>query len=83
MQSAVAELEKNHFKIVYSKEEFPVQRFYDIGAFVYYLKAIPWQVPDFSVGKYGQKLYEIHQMIQEKGFFDVKQHRFIIKAEAI
>ncbi len=83
LQSAVAELEKNHFKIVYSKEEFPVQRFYDIGAFVYYLKAIPWQVPDFSVGKYGQKLYEIHQMIQEKGFFDVKQHRFIIKAEAI
>lgn len=83
LQAAMSELKHNKFDIVYSNEAFPVQRFYDIGAFVYYLKAIPWQVPDFSVEKYEERLYFIHQAIQSKGFFDAKQHRFVIKAIAI
>lgn len=77
------ELEQSGFEVVYSKEEYPIQRFYDIGALVYYLKAIPWQIPDFEVEKYEKKLFEIHQSIQANGFFDVKQHRFILKARAI
>ncbi len=28
------------------------RRFFDIVAIVYYLKAIPWQIPDFSVEQY-------------------------------
>src|SRR6478736_3023674 len=63
-------------------KEFSVQRFYDIGALVFYLKAIPWQVPNFDVETYIEGLYNIHGIIQSKGFFDVKQHRFIIRAEA-
>jgi hypothetical protein len=59
-----------------------VQRFYDIGALVFYLKAIPWQVPNFDIKTHIIGLYNIHQIIQSKGFFDVEQHRFIIKAEA-
>ncbi|MGE8207803.1 methyltransferase domain-containing protein [Heyndrickxia sp. NPDC080065] len=80
---AIEELRDNHFKVNFSKEEFPIQRFYDIGALVYYLKAIPWQVPGFTIEQYIDKLHRIHQLIQSKGNFDVKQHRFIIKAEAI
>ncbi|MBS4197177.1 class I SAM-dependent methyltransferase [Lederbergia citri] len=83
LAKAASDLEKNGFKILESGEQFPIQRFYDIGALVYYLKAIPWQAPDFDVEKDKQKLYEIHQLIQEKGCFDVKQHRFYIKAKAI
>ncbi|MBS4219551.1 methyltransferase domain-containing protein [Bacillus sp. FJAT-49711] len=83
LSKAVFDLENNGFKILESYEEFPLQRFFDIGALVYYLKAIPWQAPDFNVEKETQKLYEIHQMIQEKGYFDVKQHRFLIKAKAL
>lgn len=70
---AVLELDENQFEVLYSKEEFPTQRFYDIGALIYYLKAIPWQVPDFSIEKYEESLYEIHKAILLKGFFDVKQ----------
>jgi hypothetical protein len=33
--------------VLEQKEEFPVSRFFDIGAIVYYLMAIPWQIPDF------------------------------------
>ncbi|MGM9986201.1 MAG: class I SAM-dependent methyltransferase [Bacillaceae bacterium] len=81
LQTAVNELKENHFNVTYSKEASPIQRFYDIGALIYYLKAIPWQVVDFEIDKYLEKLYQIHHLIQTKGYLDVKQQRFIIKAE--
>src|SRR5438067_1371002 len=30
--------------------------FLDVAALVYYLKAIPWEVPDFSVGRFRTEL---------------------------
>ncbi|HDR4880925.1 TPA: class I SAM-dependent methyltransferase [Bacillus cereus] len=80
LEAACSELEENGFTILDAKEEFPFQRFYDIGAIVYYLKAIPWQIPDFTVERYYKELYRIHEIILQKGYFDVKQHLFIIKA---
>ncbi|MCH1624562.1 hypothetical protein [Fredinandcohnia quinoae] len=44
--------------------------------------AIPWQVPGFEPKKFIDSLYLIHKIIEEKGFFDVKQHRFIIQTKA-
>ena len=41
LETALKEMEKHDFKILKSREECPTQRFYDIGALVYYLKAIP------------------------------------------
>ena len=49
LEAACSELEETGFTILEAKEEFPFQRFYDIGAIVYYLKAIPWQIPDFTI----------------------------------
>ncbi|MCU5706603.1 class I SAM-dependent methyltransferase [Bacillus wiedmannii] len=80
LEAACIELKENGFTILEEKEEFPFQRFYDIGAIVYYLKAIPWQIPDFTVEGYNEELYRMHEIILQKGYFDVKQHRFMIKA---
>ncbi|MGD6891869.1 class I SAM-dependent methyltransferase [Bacillus mobilis] len=80
LETACCELKENGFTILEAKEEFPFQRFYDIGAIVYYLKAIPWQIPDFTAEGYYEELYRIHEIILQKGYFDVKQHRFMIKA---
>ncbi|KAA0745392.1 class I SAM-dependent methyltransferase [Bacillus sp. AY3-1] len=80
LEAACCELKENGFTILEEKEEFPFQRFYDIGAIVYYLKAIPWQIPDFTVEGYNEELYRIHEIILQKGYFDVKQHRFMMKA---
>ncbi|ASZ17312.1 SAM-dependent methyltransferase [Bacillus cereus] len=80
LETACSELKENGFTILEAKEEFPFQRFYDIGAIVYYLKAIPWQIPNFTVEKYYEELYRIHKVILQKGYFDVTQHRFLIKA---
>ena len=69
----------NHrFKLIKSFEEFPRLRFYDIGALIYYLKAVPWQVENFSVESFKPKLKEIHEFIQSDNYFEVSEHRFFI-----
>ena len=82
LEAALQQLRENNFRILFGKEHFSVQRFYDIGALFYYLQAIPWQIPDFTIDAYLEKLYSIHQQIETNGYFDVKQHRFVIKAAA-
>jgi SAM-dependent methyltransferase len=68
------------FQIVEQIEEFPTTVFYDVGALVYYLKAVPWQIEDFSVEKYYAKLKQIHQMIEREGSLVITSHRFYLKA---
>jgi SAM-dependent methyltransferase len=78
---AARQLEAGGFRILERKEEFPETEFKDIGAVVYYLKAIAWQVSDFSVEKYYDQLGEIHNTIQETGKFSVAQHLFYLEAQ--
>ncbi len=78
---AAQELRDAGWQIVVQKEEMPVTRFFDVGALIYYLKAVPWQVADFSVEKYFAKLVEMHKRIQRDGYFDAHYHRFLIMAE--
>ncbi|HEU4708148.1 MAG TPA: hypothetical protein VFS17_02455 [Methylophilaceae bacterium] len=40
--------------------------FGDVGAMVYYLKHVPWLVPDFSVTRYTEQLLKL-QAQQERG----------------
>ena len=78
---AVRELQEAGWRIVEQKEDHPFRRFFDVGAIVYYLHAIPWQVPDFSVEKYFDKLLEIHAHIQSYGYIDFRNHNFLIIAQ--
>lgn len=55
-------------------------RFRDIGALVYYLKAIPWQVADFSPKTHGENLERLHNFIAMQGEFITTAHRFLIIA---
>lgn len=81
LEFAVEKLEKAGFMILDHKEAFPYQRFYDVGAIIYYLKAIPWQIPDFSVERYEEKLRTVHDIILQNGYIQVKSHRFYIEAK--
>ncbi len=69
-----------NFQIVDAREEYPVTRFYDVGALVYYLRVVEWQVPGFTVERYAQKLREVHHFIIANGCFEVPSHRFLIRA---
>jgi SAM-dependent methyltransferase len=81
LDRAVKQLVTGGLRVLEKKEEFPKAEFNDIGAVVYYLKAISWQVSDFSIDKYYDRLAEIHQSILEKGAFVVEEHRFLIEAQ--
>lgn len=78
---AVESMEKEGFRITKGLEDFYQQRFYDVGAIVYQLKAVPWQIPDFSVERYFDRLKTIHIQIQRDGYVDVQEHRFFLIAE--
>lgn len=82
MDYAIKELASLDFQIIEYYENITLTRIYDVGAIVFYLKAIPWELPGFSVEKYYNQLEEIHKQITSKGFLDLKRnnHRFFIKA---
>ncbi|MDR2942300.1 MAG: hypothetical protein LBV17_06895 [Treponema sp.] len=74
------ELFKNAcMEIVEYGEYIGKMKFYDIGAIVYYLKCIPWQVEDFSIDKYYKKLEIMNEIIDKKGYMDFVLHRFYTK----
>jgi hypothetical protein len=63
------------------REENPVLTFYDVGAVVYQLRRVAWQIPDFNPGSYEVPLRRLHQRICAEGHLDVHAHRFLIIAE--
>ena len=78
---AVRQLQDAGWHIVEQKEDSPIMRFFDVGAIVYYLKAIPCQIPDFSVESYFDKLWEMHNIIEQHGYIDFHMDRFLIIAK--
>ncbi len=69
------------FTILQEEENSPKTKAFDIGAIVYYFKAIPWQLPDFTIEKYLSKLKEMHYEIEKKGYFETTSQRFFILAK--
>ncbi|WP_157619917.1 class I SAM-dependent methyltransferase [Saccharothrix sp. NRRL B-16348] len=54
--------------------------FFDVGAMVYFLRKVIWFVPDFTVGKYRDRLAALHERIQADGPFTAHSRRFLIEA---
>ena len=81
LETARQQVEAAGFHVTDAKEEFPTQRFYDLGAVLYYLKAIPWQLEDWRASDYIPELYKLYERINKDGFVEVTQHRFILIAQ--
>jgi SAM-dependent methyltransferase len=54
--------------------------FRDIGAVVFLLLVVPWQIEGFTVDGYLAKLRELHDSIVRTGSFNVTRRRFYIRA---
>jgi len=78
---ALRELRDAGFEIVESRDEHPETIITDIGAVVYLLRIVSWQIADFSVEKYRHKLMALHNRIQEKGPLVIHAHRLYIEAQ--
>jgi SAM-dependent methyltransferase len=60
--------------------ERPRTVFFDIGAVVYFLRLVPWIVPDFEVAKYRERLQALHEVIEHNGAFETSASRMLIEA---
>lgn len=54
--------------------------FKDVATLVYYLRAIPWTVPDFSVEKHRAALENLQQRLAAEGELVFTQRRILIQA---
>jgi hypothetical protein len=71
------------FQIIIKDEVDLPSRFTDVGAVIFYAKAIPWEIPDFSVETHSEKLILIHHMIENDGYFQATSGRFLLAARKL
>lgn len=81
LSNVTAQLAKAGFEIKIAKEWKGNIFFYDVGALVYFLKAIPWLVDDFSVEKHLGTLEKLQKEVERKGELRFTMRRFLILAE--
>ena len=58
----------------------PIQ-FFDVGAFVWFARVLPWEFPDFSVERCFAGLWGMQEEIQQRGRVEGTVHRYLIVAE--
>ena len=75
--------EEAGFEIVRAEEAFRPIRFYDVGAFVWFAHIIEWEFPGFSVDKCFDRLLEIQEEIDKRGFVEGTIHRYLIVAKKV
>jgi hypothetical protein len=80
---AVATASSHGLDVIDLREESLPIVFYDVGAVVYFLRKVIWTVPDFTVEKYRQRLFALHEHIARAGSFQSHSQRFLIEAKKL
>jgi len=68
------------FQIIKTDETIYPTKIFDVGALVFYAKIIVWEFPGFSVKTHIEKLLDFQRDINEKGYIESTDHRFLIVA---
>ena len=55
--------------------------FTDVGAIVYYLKAVPWLVPGFSIASHTVNLTSLQKQIETQGELVFQARNYLIEAQ--
>ncbi len=79
---AARELEEAGLEVVERHDELQETVVTDIGAVVFYLRIVSWQIADFTVERYEPKLRALHRRICEQGPLVIHEHRFYIEASS-
>lgn len=75
------QLQAAGFSIVNVEEWSGALTFLDVGAIVYYLKAVPWLVPGFSVDSHLPYLLTLQTQIEAQGTLTFSARKYIIEAK--
>ncbi|MFX0124470.1 MAG: class I SAM-dependent methyltransferase [Candidatus Hodarchaeota archaeon] len=81
LKFASKQLKTYGLDILDSNETLINEYFKDVGAVVFYLRMISWQLPDFNIHENISKFKELHSKIQKEGQFTTHGHRFLIIAK--
>jgi len=76
----VADAARAGLSVERGEDWWGVSTFHDVGALVYYLKAVPWEVPDFSVARHEAILRALQQRIERDGTLRFRIGRFLLIA---
>ncbi|MDE1882063.1 MAG: methyltransferase domain-containing protein [Euryarchaeota archaeon] len=63
------------------EEAILAYEFLDVGALVYFLRAVPWEVPGFSTSRHRAMLERIHGEIASRGSFRTTHHLMLVLAK--
>jgi len=80
LAGAQAQLEAVGFTEIAGREAFTDTTISDVGAIVYYLRAVPWQAPEFRASEGRERLRAIHERIAGGGPITIRAHHFIVEA---
>ncbi len=82
-QQYIPRLEAAGMKIVHVEEWAGTFTFADVGALVYYLKAMPWVVPDFSVDRYADNFMRLQAQRERGEQLAFTDRKYIIEAQKL
>lgn len=80
LQEQVKGVEEAGLEILEKGEAHLPIRFYDVGAFVWFARVIPWEFEGFSVDKCFDRLLFMQKTVEEKGFVEGTIHRYLMVA---
>ncbi|MGD0396568.1 MAG: class I SAM-dependent methyltransferase [Nitrososphaerales archaeon] len=80
LQVARQQISEAGLSVAEGREAQLHSRFRDVGAVVFLLLAVPWQLEGFTVDGYMDKLKELHRSIIRAGSFKVTCRRFYVRA---
>lgn len=79
-EQIAAAAEAAGFEVLRVRAESLRAEFYDIAAIAHFLRKVIWTVPDFTIGKYRDRLRALHEEITVKGMFVSYAKRVLIEA---
>ena len=80
LRAALHQINEEGFQVTAAREAQLESQFRDVGAVVFFLLAVPWQLDGFTVCRYLDKLRDLHKSIVRNGSFRATARRFFVKA---
>jgi SAM-dependent methyltransferase len=80
LHAAETQLTAVGFSDLSGQEAFTETKIHDVGAIVYYLRALPWQAPDFQARDHLDRLRTLHERMATTGPLTIRAHHFLLEA---
>ncbi|MBI4033526.1 methyltransferase domain-containing protein [Candidatus Saccharibacteria bacterium] len=80
LATATEQVERAGLTVTDSAEGQETISFSDVGALAWYLRMVPWSVPNFSIANFRDRLRELHTRIEEEGPLSVPLPGFYLVA---